>query len=190
MINNWIIMSINIHLTYKFHKILFLPINNTNYNLSHLIPIEWQLILISDGSFTQNLNSLTGKHIKIEIISPYSKTRMKKKKMQTREVWIKDHKDNKLAFAKSLWPAINKTNYFVLPQNQSIGQSLIELQIDMYKDIHEIYYGYCRYLENKFHDNGPTWGRKYTLFYQKQRLATVQEIFSPQIINFFHSKKQ
>lgn len=180
-------MNININLKYKFEKILFLPINNTNYTLKNLIPIEWQLILLSDGSFTQNLNSLTGKRIKIEVISLNSIKRIKSKNNITiREIWIKDNKDKKLAFAKSLWPVINSPSNIKLPKNQSIGQSLIEFKVDIYKDIHEIYYGYCGYLEKKFNYNGPTWGRKYTLYYKKKHLATIQEIFSPQITNFFN----
>lgn len=180
-------MNININLKYKFQKILFLPINNTNYNFKNLIPIEWQLILISDGSFTQNLNSLTGKRISLEVISlNNTKIINNNKNIIIREVWIKDNKYNKLAFAKSLWPITNSTRNIELPKDKPIGQSLIEFKVDIYKDIHEIYYGYCGYLERKFNYNGPTWGRKYTLYYKKKRLATIQEIFSPQITNLFN----
>lgn len=178
-----------INFTHKFHKILILPLNKfnysqTNYLLNQLIPLEWQLVLINDGSFTQNLNSLTGKNIKIEIISIFE-NKILNQHNYTREIWLKDHNCNRLAFAQSLWPIYNNTKYLKLPNNQPVGQSLIELQIDIYKDIHEIYYGYSQYLEKEFHIEGPTWGRKYTLYYKNNPLATIQEIFSPQIINLF-----
>ena len=70
-------------------------------------------------------------------------------------------------------------------QNKPIGQSLIESRIDIYKDIHEIYYGYCQHLENRFQINEPTWGRKYTIYCENRPLTTIQEIFSPQIVEFF-----
>nr|YP_009295731.1 conserved hypothetical plastid protein [Mastocarpus papillatus]AOL58215.1 conserved hypothetical plastid protein [Mastocarpus papillatus] len=183
----------NLDFKHLFNKILCLPTNSTKYTFQPLIPIEWQLILISDGSFTQNLNSLKGKRIQIEVLSSSSNSKIEKKNI-IREVWIKDNQENKLAFAQSLWPNNNikgkNYNYIKLPQYQAIGQSLIELKIDTYKDIHEIYYGYCTYLENNFNYNGPIWGRKYTIYKNRQRFVTIQEIFSPQIINFFNLKTQ
>nr|QCI07235.1 hypothetical protein [Hypnea pannosa] len=102
-----------------------------------------------------------------------------------REVWLKDYKYTKLAFAESLW---SNTNFIKLPIHKPIGESIIKYKIDIYKDIHEIYYGYCKYLEDQFNCQGPVWGRKYTIYYKKQRLVTLQETFSPQITNFFTKK--
>lgn len=73
----------------------------------------------------------------------------------------------------------------VLDTYKPIGQFLIESQADIYKDIHEIYFGYSKNLENQFNSKGPIWGRKYTLYYHQEYLATIQEFFSPYLINFF-----
>lgn len=177
----------NTNFQYKFHKVFFLPINKTTYYIDNFIPIGWKLLLKSDGSFTQNLNSLTGQLIQVEILSLYNNIKAKND-YTIREVWIKDQQGNKLAFAKSIWPYNMKTNLFSnLPIDQPIGQSLIQLKIDIHKDIHEIFYGYCQYLEKHFNYNEPMWGRKYTLYHENQQLATVQEIFSPRILKLFHA---
>nr|QOS04669.1 hypothetical protein [Sarcopeltis skottsbergii] len=183
----YIINNMNINFQYQFHKVLFLPVNKKNYHKNNFIPISWELLLKSDGSFTQDLNSLTGQLIQVEILSLYNNIKVKND-YTIREVWIKDQQGNKLAFAKSIWPRSMKKHLLVnLPTNQPIGQSLIQFKIDIHKDIHEIFYGYCQYLEKHFNYNGPMWGRKYTLYYENKKLATVQEIFSPQILKLFHS---
>ena len=176
-----------INLQYKFNKVLFLPLSKYIYYSNNFLPIVWDLLLKSDGSFTQNLNSLTGQIIQVEILSLYNNFKICNN-CTIREVWIKDQQGNKLAFAKSLWPNKIQNKLLVnLPVNQPIGQSLIQFKIDIYKDIHEIYYGYCQYLEENFHHKGPMWGRKYTLYYEDKQVATIQEIFSPQILKLFTS---
>lgn len=177
---------------YKFQKIWSIPIgkfskniHSINYNLKEFIPKEWQLILMSDGSFTQNLISLTGKIISLSIISQSIYYPLNSKSC-IREIWLVDSLCRKLAFAQSIWPKYNKNeNNIFKPNNQTIGQLLIESKVDIHKDIHEIYYGYCTYLEKHLSINEPTWGRKYTIYYNNRPLTTIQEIFSPSIINFF-----
>ena len=160
-----------------------------NNKVKEIIPTEWQLILMSDGSFTQHLNSLTGKIINLNIVNNFVYKHYNVKHI-VREVWLKDHEYNKLTFAKSIWPLCTyKTLYTSILRSKPIGQSLIESKIDMYKDIHEIYYGYCKYLAQTLKITEPTWGRKYTIYSQNKPLATIHEIFSPRIINFLKNNQ-
>lgn len=92
----------------------------------------------------------------------------------------------KYLFARSIWlfKYLEKIDYKI-QNNLPIGNSLINSQTDIYKHIHEIYYGYSNNLEKKFKIYQPIWGRKYTLYYKNKSFITIQEFFSPSIINFF-----
>nr|YP_009296246.1 hypothetical protein Sebd_094 [Sebdenia flabellata]AOM65181.1 hypothetical protein Sebd_094 [Sebdenia flabellata] len=169
---------------YIFHNILVLPLykfNFLNSQASNLIPTKWKLILMSDGSFTQNLNSLTGKYITTNINPKFNDSLINQKKL--RIIWLEDSDHNQLTFAKSLWTINNKN--FSIQEKKPIGQLFIESQIDTYKEIHEIYYGYSKYLNRKFKSIQPIWGRKYTIYHSKYYLITIYEFFSPHLINFF-----
>nr|YP_009509225.1 hypothetical protein [Gracilaria vermiculophylla]AXI96875.1 hypothetical protein [Gracilaria vermiculophylla]QXU75088.1 hypothetical protein [Gracilaria vermiculophylla]WDZ67969.1 hypothetical protein [Gracilaria vermiculophylla] len=177
----------NINLSKSFNYIINLPLknlNSLNEQTYHLIPPEWKFILMSDGSFTQNLNSLT----KQEIITcpTYIKHQYINKQINIREVYLQDDSKTNLAFARSKWILqINNQTYNKVDNKEPIGKSLIKDQADIYKDIHEIYYGYSIYLEHIFNTVEPIWGRKYTIYYEYKPITTIQEFFSPYIISFF-----
>nr|AOM64568.1 hypothetical protein Riqu_089 [Riquetophycus sp.] len=181
-------MHMNAH--YKFKKIWTISLNNINnkQNIAkhNYIPLKWQLLLTSDGSFTQNLTSLTGNTINLNIISTFIYKSFKYTN-HIREVCLQDTIYQNLAFAKSTWPIYknNKITEIKKLHKKPVGQVLIESKIDIYKDIDEIYYGYCEHLENQFQIDEPIWGRKYTIYYKNYPLTTIQEIFSPNIVNFF-----
>nr|UAD87759.1 hypothetical protein [Gracilaria textorii] len=175
------------NLSNSFNYIINLPLDNLdsfNEQTYHLIPPEWRFILMSDGSFTQNLNSLTGQQI---ITCPtYIKRQYITPKMKIRKVYLQDTSKRNLAFAQSNWILqINNKIYKTLNNNQPIGKSLIKHKTDIYKDIHEIYYVYSIYLEHVFNSTEPIWGRKYTIYHESQPITTIQEFFSPYIISFF-----
>nr|YP_010199136.1 hypothetical protein LK225_pgp160 [Crassiphycus usneoides]UAD88585.1 hypothetical protein [Crassiphycus usneoides] len=175
------------NISHSFNYIINLPLSNLNsFNEQtyHLIPPEWKCLLMSDGSFTQNLNSLTGKQI---ITCPtYIKYQYITNKTKIRKVYLQDTARRHLAFARSNWILqINNTIYKGLNKNQPIGKSLIKKQVDIYKDIHEIYYVYSIYLEHIFNSREPIWGRKYTIYHDCKPVTTIQEFFSPHIISFF-----
>ncbi|KAI0556489.1 ycf21 (chloroplast) [Gracilaria domingensis] len=175
------------NLSNSFNYIINLPLDNLdlfNKQTYHLIPPEWKFILMSDGSFTQNLNSLTGQQI--TTCPTYIKRQYITSKMKTRKVYLQDTSKRNLAFAQSNWILqINNKIYKTFKSNQPIGKSLIKHQIDIHKDIHEIYYVYSTYLEHIFNSTEPIWGRKYTIYHECQPVTTIQEFFSPYIISFF-----
>nr|YP_009731981.1 hypothetical protein [Gracilaria edulis]QHS70536.1 hypothetical protein [Gracilaria edulis]UAD85541.1 hypothetical protein [Gracilaria edulis] len=177
----------DITLSNSLNYIINLPLNNLqsfNQQTYSLIPPEWRFILMSDGSFTQNLNSLTGQHI---ITCPtYIKENYIYKRRKIRNIYLQDTLNNNLAFARSNWILKIKNNniYTILNNKQPVGKSLIQNQTDIYKDIHEIYYVYSIYLENIFDSKQPIWGRKYTIYNEYEAITTIQEFFSPYILSF------
>lgn len=151
-----------------------------------IIPIsnKWQLILCNDGSLTQNLYSFTGSSIITNILRNKSYSLINEKRL--RRIWLSDIKDKKLIFAQSLWYTKNDLTQELKKNNKRpIGEILIKYKKDICKEIQEIYYGNCIYLNNHFQSQEPIWGRKCKLYYKKQLLATIDEFFSPYLIYLF-----
>lgn len=175
---------------HKFQNLLILPICNSQTlqeNILQIIPPKWKLILMSDGSFTRNLHSLTGYNTDIEISQKYNCIHNTLAR-NIRVAWLKNqYQDYKLStFAQSIC-ILNRryTNCVNLYHKQPIGLSFILSKIDIYRKIEEIYYGHCYYLEKKFKSKRAIWGRKYTIYYAPDSYITIQEFFSPHIISFF-----
>lgn len=173
----------------QFHYTFILSNNKQKnfYNkLSHFIPINWQIILFNEGSLTEILNYLNGKSVILKMHQNKNNTYQNNRYI--RSIWIENSLYNKMIFARSIWQ-FKYINYNKqedqLNYNIPIGKSIINNKMDVYKQIHEIYYGYSIELENKFNYNRGIWGRKYTLHYNNILFITIQEFFSPNIINFF-----
>lgn len=184
-------MTIYIYTFYKFHNILIVPqkkIISLNVKSYKCIPIEWQLILSNEGSFTKIAKQLDGKYIKLNMLQK-SNHRSNKINRHLRCIWLETSLYTKLVFARSIWlfQYMNKID-FKIKKNEPIGNFLINSQIDIYKNIHEIYYGYSKKLEHKFNKNKPLWGRKYTLYYKNKSYVTIQEYFSPEITKLLIKK--
>lgn len=174
----------NIQLIQNFNPILKIKIQKSDATLNKIIPNEWLFILMNTGSFTQNLNSLLVTDIKINICQKYNKNQSKKL-TNTRTIWLKSYDNNKFAFAQSRW--IIKNNYencLDLIKNKPIGQSFISNEIDLHKNLEEIYCGYCYTLEKYFQSKQLIWGRKYTVLYNETSFITIQEYFSPELTKF------
>ena len=173
-----------------FYNISIVNISENSYATNQKtfsIPTKWKLILMSDGSFTQHLSSFIGKNINTNICKRLNYLLINKKKL--RSIWLEHPQNDKFLFSQSLWPIerIYLKELSKTPE-KPIGKLLIEYQQDIYKDIHEIYYGYSKYFDDYFQSQGPIWGRKYTIYYQKHHLTTVHEFFSPELINFFNNQ--
>nr|YP_007878318.1 conserved hypothetical plastid protein [Calliarthron tuberculosum]AGA63929.1 conserved hypothetical plastid protein [Calliarthron tuberculosum] len=153
----------------EFYEI---PYSEVYKNKTVSLPIALQLIIMNNGSLTQNFNSITGKKIQIHLI----KQKTQKNQEIIRQVWIKENL-HKLAFAESYWKKNNIQKNNII-NNKPIGQSIILNEIDVYKEIKSIHYGYSYNLEKKFKVNTPLWSRKYTIWYNKKPLTIIQEFFS------------
>ncbi len=168
-----------------FYSIFVLNIKDYDTTNLSLIPIEWQIILFNEGSFTQNLTILTKSKIHIKMKQKYNYLANKKNIRNIRYVWLENSIYTKLTFAQSLWIFKYKDDlYKQLKYNQPIGQILINNEQDIYKQVLEIYYGYCQYIEKYFKINQPIWGRKCVLYTNYKTSTIIQEFFSPYIINF------
>nr|YP_009294485.1 hypothetical protein Aspa_089 [Asparagopsis taxiformis]AOM65968.1 hypothetical protein Aspa_089 [Asparagopsis taxiformis] len=158
----------------------------TNPIISYLIPMEWYLILMSDGSFTQHLYTLTDTKIKTNLIINFNNNKyINYKKLYLREIWLENSSKEKLAFAKSIWN-LNNLYEIKFPLHKPIGQSFIDLKIDIHQEINQIFYGYSNNLNKKFQDQHILWGRQYTIYSKKQPLVTIEEYFSPKIIQLLY----
>lgn len=173
----------------QFHYTFILSTSKQKYfyrKLFNFIPTKWQLILFNEGSLTEILNYLNGQQV---ILKMYQKKNYTyKNNRYIRSIWIENSLYTKMIFARSLWQ-FKYINYNKqenkLNCNIPVGKSIINNEIDVYKQIHQIYYGYSIELENKFNYNRGIWGRKYTLHYNNILFITIQEFFSPNILNFF-----
>lgn len=163
----------------KKHHIRFYNINvNYAYYRLRNFSLEWQLILLGDGSFTQNLNSITGQKIRINLIQQ----NLIAKNQILRQVWIEDLHKNKIAFAESFWENNNiKTSK--LNNCRPIGKSMIKYELDIFKEIQNISYGYNYFTEKVFKLRRPILSREYTICYDSQTLTTIKEFFSPNLKN-------
>lgn len=184
-------MNLYIYTFHRFHPFFILNINNKQLNYSNtkinkLISIKWQLILKNEGSFTKALNALTGKKIKVKMSQKYN-YKCKNISRNIRCVWLENSLYTKLIFARSLWLFIYNNNINIeLIKNRPVGNSFIEHEIDIYRNIHELYYGYSEYLEKNFIRHQAIWGRKYTLYYSYNSYVIIQEFFSPYIVSLFN----
>lgn len=156
----------------KKHIIAFYKLYYPKQCNTTSLPIILQLILINNGSLTQNLNSITGQKIYIHLI----KQQIKNNRQIIRKVWIKKN-TKKLAFAESCWNQ-QKIDIMKFIANQPIGQSIILDETDIYKEIEYIQYGYYYYLEKTFQIKTPLWHRQYTIWLDKKTLTVIQEFFS------------
>lgn len=172
----------------QFQYIFVLPINENKHirqKLNDLIPIKLQIILLNEGSLTKILNYTNIKPVTLKKSQKTNETL--KNYRYLRYIYIENCLYTKLIFARSLWQfkyKNYKTKQKELENYLPVGISILKYNIDIYKQIHEIYYGYCVQLENKLNCNQPLWARKYTLSYNHESFITIQEFFSPHIINF------
>lgn len=155
--------------------------NNTS------IPAIWKPILLGDGSFTRHCQILTYKTISIDHIYTYVYSKDKEQAISkpfiNRKVWIGTSISRKLILASSWWTIEEYETIYKYP-SQAIGAFFIQSELDIYRDIHEIFLGYSLELEQLFASKGPFWGRYYTLFHKGKPLSIIYEIFSPSLENF------
>nr|YP_009297022.1 hypothetical protein Ceram_089 [Ceramium japonicum]AOM66365.1 hypothetical protein Ceram_089 [Ceramium japonicum] len=181
----------NINNMQLFHPIFTLKYSSKKYvqkNINKYIPIEWQFIVMNNGSLTQNLNSLLINQIQLEMSQKYNIT-LNNKLTNIRIVWLENYINKHLTFAQSIWMIDKQNNiYKHILNTQPIGYSLIQFEIDIYKDLQEIYCGYCYNLENIFDYSNLIWGRKYKMFYEKNSYVTIEEFFTPQLAKFLALK--
>ena len=63
--------------------------------------------------------------------------------------------------------------------------NLINHEINIHRDLTEIYTGYCHDLEKYFNAKEAIWGRSYSIYIKPKFKLTINEIFSPYLTNNF-----
>nr|ARW63673.1 hypothetical protein [Chondria sp. (in: red algae)] len=173
-------MNFNIHTFYKFHCICILPLTKIN-KLPELKKTTLDIILISEGSLTRSIEYLTSNTVYIQK-SEKENYKLSFQKQKMRSVWMGTCIYSQLTFARSLWMTIDKKRSG-FTSKLPIGKSFIKHRLDIHKTIHELYYGYGQLMNIPHMYKQPIWGRKYTLYYKDKYYITIQEFFSPEIIN-------
>lgn len=179
----------NIHFNsyfYPIHTIKYKHIRNQQKQVDKYIPRKWQFILINTGSFTQNLNSIFIHQTKIEMRQK-CQYNGKQKLLNIRNTWLIRHKTKLTTFAQSIWHINGNYNlYNQILLKKPIGYLLINSEIDVHKNLQEIYYGYSYDLERSFQQKKIIWGRKYKIYYPNTSYAIIKEYFMPQTIEFLN----
>lgn len=177
----------------------FIKIWNTQINcdlehydyLNSFISKRWQLILISEGSLTRHINILQKNKTRTKLIVT-KKTIIRSTRScilfsldETqinsikREVWL-TNSNQTLIFAQSYWLAENLYSEF--NSKKPIGEVCIDNEINMHRELQNIYYGYCKMIEKEFGVSGPLWGRSYLVYFNQTPALIIHEIFSPYLV--------
>lgn len=163
----------------KFVALWSKTIHSIHKSLS-IISLEYQMVIMSNGSLTQQLNCITGNNINISLIRQNSINNFNPyyNNYTVREIWLKDNHNHQLVFAQSF---LNK--YMIMHRNliekQAIGKSLIESEIDFYKEVYKMSYGYLLIIEEELQIKIPIWSRHCIVWHNKKPLTIIKEFFPP-----------
>lgn len=154
-------------------------------NLDKYIPHVIYMLLLSEGSLTKSIDSVTGEITRVQLINNQRigicHNHIAKPQIY-RQIWLGNQDNCKLVFASSWWN--QKMFYEYLPKpNIALGKMLIENELNLRREIHNIYYISSKKLEQFFHLQGNIWSRSYTLFNEDKPFVLVQEFLSPGLIN-------
>lgn len=91
-----------------------------------------------------------------------------------------------LVYAASWWNATAVSEY-LKDSSLPIWASLSKERLELYRDIHDIYYGDCPHLEDMFNSKGPFWGRDYVFWHDQEPLTVIHEVFSSALSEYLGS---
>nr|YP_010619614.1 hypothetical protein PN023_pgp150 [Tayloriella tenebrosa]WAX03627.1 hypothetical protein [Tayloriella tenebrosa] len=170
-----------------FHPICISQLQNNkliNSKISNPLKTSLKIAMLNEGSHTRLIQYLTNKKIKIQLLQQ-SEKKLIKIQRRIRYVWLETSAYTKITFARSLWTIKEQElNTNKIKKNLPIGQSFIHSKIDTQKEINELYYCYCKDLEQKLKSKQAIWGRKYKLNYEKNSSILIQEFFSKKLCFF------
>jgi len=154
-------------------------------------PIElrgpWKLMLLGDGSPTRHLRLLTGKEVRIKLISMSTddlglyhsppEVRELSKPLVRRQVWIQCNNQT-LAWAESWWNK-DEADQSLTFKNQPIWQSLTSERLELFREVDGLSLVDAKWLKDEFNKTGPFWSRHYRFFRNKKAFTVIREVFSP-----------
>nr|YP_009397592.1 hypothetical protein [Dipterosiphonia australica]ARW66778.1 hypothetical protein [Dipterosiphonia australica] len=149
--------------------------------ISKSITNPLKLIAINEGSHTRLIEYITSNQVKIKVVQQH-RIEYRETYRKIRYVWLKTSAYTIMTLAKSLWKIKQKNSPInSIKINNPIGQSFIDLQVDLNKNFGELHYSYCKDFERKLRSKRPIWGRKYRLSNNNDLNIIIQEFFSPDI---------
>lgn len=86
-------------------------------------------------------------------------------------------KGTALVYATSWWNATHVDEY-LQDRDAPIWVSLSKGRTELFRDIQLVCYGNCDFLQRKFRQPGPFWGRQYLFWHNGQPLTLIYEVFS------------
>lgn len=91
-----------------------------------------------------------------------------------------------LVYAASWWNA-TAVSERLKDSSLPIWASLSQQRLELYRDIHDVYYGHCPDLEDVFKAKGPFWGREYVFWNNQKPLTVIHEVFSSALSEYLGS---
>ncbi|MEM6445860.1 MAG: chorismate lyase [Cyanobacteria bacterium J06642_2] len=159
---------------------------------------SWQLLLLSDGSTTRNLQLISGDRISADIIdtapvllegenAPPSVAALELPTLR-RQVWLTSAQGDRLAYGVTWW---NQKQFETVLSDPSrpIGANLNDRRIELYRELLGLFLGESAALAEGFGQTGPFWGRHYMLWHQERPLAAVYEVFSSAVSQYLGSSR-
>ncbi|GBF99851.1 hypothetical protein Rsub_12551 [Raphidocelis subcapitata] len=152
---------------------------------SRLAP-QWKMLLLSDGSVTRHLELLTGRETTVECLQmeelsgpasvPPAARRIATPLLQ-RQSLLRASSGPPLVYAASWWCAATVGSY-LRDARRPIWASLAAGQVEVYREILEVYHGHSPELEALLQCPGPFWGRNYFFHHGGRPLTLIHEVFS------------
>ncbi len=153
----------------------------------------WQILILGDFSPTRHLKLLTGEPTGVEVIdmtpigmeldgAPDHVRHVPGPRLR-RQVWLRTGSGQRLGYAVSWWE-VSRVHEYLQKSSLPIWDNLSRLRTELYRDIQKVLYGHCVALEEAFGEEGPFWGRYYSLYHQKKPLTLIYEVFSPYLTRY------
>lgn len=157
------------------------------------LPAFWRLMLMSDGSPTRHLKSLTGDEVEVELIAMQPETELPLQcpngaqdlvapPFLRRQVWKFCSKAT-LMWAESWWNQQTAQEIF-RDRNVTIWHNLRGDLVELNRDIDQLGQVQDPRLQERFGRTGPFWSRSYSLFKGGQALTVIREVFSPALESY------
>eukprot|EP00798_Chlamydomonas_sp_ICE-L_P030892 gene30892-35939_t len=149
-------------------------------------PKLWEMLLLSDGSVTRHLQLLTNAQIKVDCLEmckighafdplPEGVAQIKGPRVQ-REVILRagDGSDLPLVYASSWWNE-SQVDEYLKDKSKPIWASLSQGNMELYREVQQVYYGHNSLLESQLGCEGPFWGRHYFFWNNGRPLTLIYE---------------
>eukprot|EP01026_Neomeris_dumetosa_P027807 TRINITY_DN2256_c0_g1_i3.p1 TRINITY_DN2256_c0_g1~~TRINITY_DN2256_c0_g1_i3.p1 ORF type:complete len:261 (+),score=18.49 TRINITY_DN2256_c0_g1_i3:55-837(+) len=166
----------------------------------------WKMMLLTDGSVTHHLQTMTGLPVEVDCLESkilsqsdlrpnngFKYTNLPKEvqfipgqNILQRQVLLRipDDKATPYVYASSWWDA-DTVDQFLQDKKLPIWKSLSKERTEIYRDIHRVFRGTNKQVEEYFGVEGDEfWGRQYYFWHKGKVLTVIYEVFSTKLERF------